>query len=459
MGLARFSSPDDLTTLAREILEWIEARAPAGLEAEIYLSRGQSRSIEMRRGRLDAVEEGEFSGAGLRLLRQGRAGFSACGGLDGLKIRELFFEALAQLERSSQDYYRSFAPPQDDAGQAASFASSLWDEAILSKPWPEPAAKLQVICGAARKTDARVKDVLHAAYEESRAETAIANTRGLVAVERGTSASAGASVLAMQSGETQIGSAHAEVRKGAFVNFEKLGLQAAQRSCALLGARAAQGGPRAVLFDPWVAGEFLDLIADLLCADMVQKGKSLLAKKLGQKVASEAATFVDDPRLPGGAASSLYDDEGCLTRRKTMIKDGVLQDYFYDLYCANKEGRRPNASAGRGSYRGLPQPSASNFYLAPGGISRESLIAGTTKGLLVLEVMGMHTVDPVSGEFSIGVSGLEVEGGALARPVRSAMISGNLLDLLSRIDAVAGDLAFYGAAGAPRFRVAELSVA
>ncbi len=451
---------EDLKALAGQSLDDVRARLPAGAEAEIYLSRSAGRSVELRRGRLDAVEDSESSGAGLRVIHDGRAGFASCGGLDPGKIRGLLAPALAQLKHSAGDYFRAFAPATAAEGSPPGLLeATLWDESVLAGSWKEKEESLKTLCAAAQAADKRVGDVLRAGYHEGRGESAVANTRGLLCVERGTFAGTGASVLALQAGERQIGSSSASARKGGGFDFKRLGETAARRACALLGARQAPSGPRAVIFDPWISGEFVDLIADLLCADAVQKGKSLMAKKIGLKVASPLITFIDDPRLPGGAASSLYDDEGCATKRKTMIKDGILQDYFYDVYCANKDGRRTNASAARGSYRGQPGPSASNFYLAPGKDKRDDIIAGTKKGVLVLEVMGMHTVDPVSGEFSIGVSGLEIEGGRLGAPLRSAMISGNLLDVLSRVDAVGSDLAFYGSTGAPTFRVAELSVA
>jgi PmbA protein len=170
-------------------------------------------------------------------------------------------------------------------------------------------------------------------------------------------------------------------------------------------------------------------------------------------------TFVDDPRRPAGMASSLFDDEGCPTRKKVMIENGVVREYFYDAYTANREGRASNACAGRGSYRGLPSPGSSNFYLAPGKTKREELMAQTKDGLLVLDIMGMHMADPISGEFSVGVSGLAVSGGAATHPVKSAMISGNLVELLDRVDLVADDLTFYGSLGAPTFRVSSMTVA
>ena len=144
------------------------------------------------------------------------------------------------------------------------------------------------------------------------------------------------------------------------------------------------------------------------------------------------------------------------TRDNAMISGGILRGYFHDTASAAREGGSSNGCAFRGSYKNTPSPGASNLYLAPGELTRAGLIAGTREGILVSEVLGMHMVDPISGAFSVGISGLAVEKGSLTHPVKGAMIAGNLLEMLSRVDGVADDLIFYGSVGAPTFRVSAL---
>ena len=243
------------------------------------------------------------------------------------------------------------------------------------------------------------------------------------------------------------------------LDFAAAGREAGLRASSLLGARRAKGGKRSVLFEPWVGVEFLELLAELLAADEVQGGRSLLAGKIGQSVASPLVTLRDDPRRPGGLGSCRFDDEGLPTRDKAMISAGVLREFFHDSFSAAREGLVSNGSAYRSSYASLPGPGASNFFMMPGTITLEALIADTRSGLLVAEVLGMHMVDPVSGAFSVGVSGLSIEKGRVAGPVKGAMLSGNLLDLLARVDGVASDLTFQGSLGSPTFRVSALDVA
>jgi PmbA protein len=208
-----------------------------------------------------------------------------------------------------------------------------------------------------------------------------------------------------------------------------------------------------------VGVEFLELLGDLLSAEEVQGGRSLLASRLGSKVASPLVTLRDEPRRLGGPGSSQFDDEGISTVDKTLIDRGVLTGYLYDSTTASRDGVASNGCGYRDGWSSRPGPSASNLILTAGTQSREALISGTKDGLLVLEVLGVHMVDPVSGEFSVGVSGFQIEKGALARPFKGAMLSGNLLDLFTRIDGLADDLTFHASVASPTFRVKSLDVA
>lgn len=446
----------DLERLARDAVAWMKSRS-AETQAELFLSSGEARSVSRREGERDGVEASENAGAGVRVVRDGRVGFAAAGGADLGAIKELYARALEQLPHAEPDPRRVLPGPQPAPGDDA-LPGTLWDDALFASPWEKVEARLREAEAAALAAP-RVAKVMRVEYAESRGTVVVAGTSGLFASERGGSASVSLVVAAEDGAEVQLGESYRAERRASSLDFAAAGREAGQRASALLGARRARAGKRAVLFEPWVAGEFLELLAELLSADEVQGGRSLLAGKLGRSVASPLVTLRDDPRLPGGLGSCRFDDEGVPTRDKAMIEAGVLRGFFHDAFTAAREGQASNGCAYRESYAGLPGPGASNLYLAPGPMTREALIKDTKSGLLVAEVLGMHMVDPVSGAFSVGVSGLSIEKGRLARPVKGAMISGNLLDLLSRVDGVASDLTFQGALGAPTFRISSLDVA
>lgn len=446
----------DLELLARDAVGWMRSRS-SETQAELYLSRGEERVLSRREGERDGIEASETSGAGVRVVRDGRVGFAAAGGADLDAIKSLYDRAVEQLPHAEPDARRVLPGPQAPSADEA-LAASVWDETLFTSPWEAVEARLRE-AEAAAKDSPRVAKLMRVEYVESRGTAVVAGTSGLFASERGGEACVSLIVAAEDGAEVQLGEGFRAARRASDIDFAAAGREAGLRASSLLGARRAKAGKRAVLFEPWVAGEFLELLAELLAADEVQGGRSLLAGKLGRRVASPLVTLCDDPRRLGGLGSRCFDDEGVPTRDKVMIEAGVLRQFFHDTLSASREGLASNGCASRGSYAGLPGPGASNLYLAPGSVTREALIADTQTGLLVSEVLGMHMADPVSGAFSVGVSGLSIEKGRIAGPVKGAMISGGLLDLLSRVDGVASDLTFQGSLGAPTFRVSSLDVA
>ena len=442
--------------MAREAVAWMQAQS-AATAAELYVSRSENRTLSRREGVRDGVETGETEGAGVRVAREGRMGFASSGGADLAAIKELYARALEQLPCAEPNPCRLLPGPQP-GGEDEALAATLWDEALFSSPWAEVSTRLAG-AEAAAKCQPGVAKLLRSEYSESRGATIVAGTSGLFSSERGASAEVSLVVSAEEGAEVQLGEGYRAARRAADIDFAAAGREAGRRASSLLGARRAKAGKSSVLFEPWVGVEFLELLAELLSAEEVQGGRSLLAGKIGRSVASPLVSVRDDPRRPGGLGSCRFDDEGLPTRDKAMISGGILRGYFHDTASAAREGGSSNGCAFRGSYKNTPSPGASNLYLAPGELTRAGLIAGTREGILVSEVLGMHMVDPISGAFSVGISGLAVEKGSLTHPVKGAMIAGNLLEMLSRVDGVADALIFYGSVGAPTFRVSALDVA
>jgi PmbA protein len=145
-------------------------------------------------------------------------------------------------------------------------------------------------------------------------------------------------------------------------------------------------------------------------------------------------------------------------RKKTVVDKGRLAMLLYNAYTAKKDGVASTGNGVRGGFKGLPAVGFTNLYIAPGTHSPEALIAEMDKGLYVTEIMGAHTANPISGDFSVGATGFWIEKGKKAYPVREITIAGNILDLLKNIDAVGNDLRFSGRTGSPSLRVRELSI-
>jgi PmbA protein len=194
----------------------------------------------------------------------------------------------------------------------------------------------------------------------------------------------------------------------------------------------------------------------------VQKGKSMLAGKIGKSVLNHRLNVIDSGLLNKKLGSKPVDDEGVPTTNKTLIEKGILKGFLHNTYTAKKDNVRSTGNAVRGGYTGIPSVGPANIYIEP--VSREhtadleGLIKHIDRGLYVTETMGMHTANPISGEFSVGASGLWIELGEVKHPVKEAVISGNVLDLFKSVMVIGDDLRFYGNIGAPSLLIEGIDI-
>jgi PmbA protein len=204
----------------------------------------------------------------------------------------------------------------------------------------------------------------------------------------------------------------------------------------------------------------LGVLSSSFSADAVIKRRSLLAGKVGEKVAASIVTITDDARLPEGLASRPFDGEGVPARRIQLIAGGVLKGYLHNTYTATRTKSQSTGSAVR-SYKSVPEVGVSNLVLTPGDLSRDALLARVDNGVHVSQLSGLNTVNPVSGEFSLGLTGHWIEHGQLTRPVKELTVAGNVIALMQRVVAVADDLRFMfagGFCGSPTVLIEELTV-
>jgi PmbA protein len=191
--------------------------------------------------------------------------------------------------------------------------------------------------------------------------------------------------------------------------------------------------------------------------DSVYRGASFLAGKLGERVAGENVTVVDDGTLRGGFGSSPFDGEGVPTRRTVVIENGVLKSYLLNTYTGKKLGLQTTGNAARG-LAGTPGIGVGNFFLQPGARTPQEIIGDVAEGLYVTELLGFG-VNLVTGDYSRGASGLWIRGGELGYPVEEITVAGNLKDMLMNVSEIGSDLEFRGSVAAPTLRLDGLTVA
>jgi len=168
--------------------------------------------------------------------------------------------------------------------------------------------------------------------------------------------------------------------------------------------------------------------------------------------------ITDDGLYPGGMATEPFDAEGVERKRTPLIVEGRLVTYLYDLYCANREGLNSTGNSSRPSLKVPPRVGISNLFIEKGTVSFEELLASLGTGLLITELLGVHTADPISGDFSVGAAGHWVEKGERSFPVKEIAFSGNLIQLFQKVEEVGSDLRFFGPVGSPSLLLKEMTI-
>jgi len=434
----------------------LAAGALAGKGAQgfdVYVRSSASTGVEVKDQALDAFEEADTWGVGVRvMLDGGRMGFAWSSGSDEA-VKDAALLAIENAKSSEPDAHNNFPVPPEGYP-----AWDEYDEGHSEIGEQEKIARAVELEKAALEFDPRVGKVRKSSASFSSAGWALVSSTGVRAASRGTYFSCGIMVVAEESGDSQMGYDFDFKRSYKDMGYAAVGRKASERAVSLLGARPATSGVFPVVLENIITSEFLGVLAQSFSAESVLKGKSMLANKVGQQALSNLINIVDDGLAPGGAGSRPFDDEGAPSRRTPLIIEGVLQGFLHNSYTAKRHGSASTGNALRGGFSAQPSVGPSNLWIEKGGLTRDELISGVSSGLLVQEVLGMHTANPISGDFSVGVTGQWIEGGKVAYPVREAAIAGNILGIFSEVEAVADDLRAVGRLGAPTILLRPISV-
>ena len=236
-----------------------------------------------------------------------------------------------------------------------------------------------------------------------------------------------------------------------------VGRHAAARAVRKLGARPVKTCEVPVIFDELSARGLLGQAAGLVSGYAVYRQQSCWADQLGELVASDLVSVIDDGRIPGGLGSKPFDGEGLPTRRKKVIDHGRLETWLLDTYSGRKLGMESTGNASRG-VGGGPRVGSTNLWIEPGPQSLDEIIADTERGLLVTELMGMG-FNPITGDYSRGAAGLWIENGEIAYPVEEITIAANFKDMMKGIDRVGSEVLWLGRIASPALRIERMTVA
>jgi len=442
-------SNDDVVDRALEAL-----RAGRIATAEVLVRDALSGSVETKDDAIDVVTARGERGLGVRVLDGQRIGFAHTSDLALPGIEACVDQArrMATITEPDEDIRIAAAPLE-------MVELDIYQPGLEDRPLADRGAIALAVEQAARSVDPRITHFRKTSYSDAEVTTVIATTRGVRASYRESFCVAMTSAVATQDGERQIGYHGEGARRLADLDPASIGARAAQRALEKLGAKPFPTQKLPIVLDPWMAMSLLGAISPLLSADNVLKGRSLFAGKVGERIANDRVTIVDDARRKGGLRSAPFDGEGVATTTRILIDRGVLRGYLVNLKTARKTNTAPTGNARRGSYASPSRIGPSNFYIEAGRDDPGGLVRGLDRALAVTSLLNLHTIDPVSGEFSLGATGTYVEKGTPVHAVQGITIAGNLTHLLSSISGVGTDLTFgSGGIGSPTLVIAELSV-
>ena len=435
--------------LAQSILKLADT---ARRDLEVYTVRHKSLQVEVSDGEVETLREAQATGVGVRVIDGGRLGLAFTTRLDEGSLRDTIRLATDNAQSATPDEYNTLPSPKPVKDM------DLLDPAMAQIPVDTKIQLARDVEKAARAYDPRVTKVRQAAYGDAVYEVGISNSRGLSVGYEGAYCSTSLLVVAEAEGQAEVGWSYDLSRSFDKLDPTKVGREAAAKAVEMLGAGTLTTCRVPILLAPDVAADFLDVLGPALTAEAVQKGKSLFAGKLGERVGSTQLNVMDSGLLPQGLATAPVDDEGVPSQDTMLLDQGILQTYLYNSYSAARDGVESTGNGVRASFRGALSSGPRNIHIQPGNRSQSELLGEISRGLLVTNVMGMHTANPISGEFSVGASGLWIEGGKPIRPVRGVAIAGNLIDFLKHIVAVGSDLRFFGSVGSPSLLVEGITI-
>jgi len=444
----------DLKEVAQDIVQ--RAMQGGATAAECVIREGDEFSTVVRLGQVETLKESGSKAIGVRVFNGKRAASTYSSDFSRSGLDRMLKSALELSRITSEDPF-SGIPEPSQLGQLSGDLD-LFSADVYSLPGEERISYARRAEKAAIDSDPRIKNSEGGSFDAATGHKIFANSHGFVGEYRRSYCSVAAVPIAQdEQGNMQRDFWFSVARNlGRLESPESVGKTAAQRTLRRLGARKVKTARVPIVFDPMVANSILDHIFEGVNGDSVYRGASFLAGKLGQKIASDAVTIIDDGTIPGGFGTSPFDGEGIPTRRTIVVENGVLKSYLLNTYTAKKLNLQTTANASRG-LAGTPGIGPGNYFLQAGTKSPEEIIAGIPEGLYVTEFLG-HGVNLVTGDYSRGASGIWISGGELTYPVEEITVAGNLKDVFMNISEIGSDLVFRGAVASPTIRIDGLTV-
>ena len=436
-----------------------QALAGGATDAECTISEGEEFSVSIRMQEVENLKEAGSRGAGIRVLtgEKGaqRAGSSYTSDLSPEGIDKMVKAALELAKITSVDPFGGLPEPSELGKLDGDL--DLYDDAIakMATEWKiDQAMRAEK---AALDFDPRIQLSEGASFDSHLGRRVFANSRGFLGSYRTSSCSLSVVPVAKQESGMERDYWHTAARNsGRLESPESVGRISAERAIRRLNARKVATQKVPVVFEPRTAGQFLGDIFGAVNGGAIYRHASFLAGKLGEKIAADMVTVIDDATIPGLFGTTPFDDEGVASRRTMVIERGVLKSYLLNTYSARKLNLKTTGNASRG-ITGNAGIGPGNFFIEAGPLAPADIIANVATGLYVTELIGGGG-NTVTGDYSSGAAGLWIENGKLTYPVSEITIAGTMQQMLLEIEHIGSDLEFRSSIAAPTILIREMTI-
>lgn len=425
-------------------------------EAELFIQTARGLSVEVKELQPESIETYNTFGYGLRIIKDGKVGFSYSTHQEHFK--DVIIRAIASsIHVNAQDINKFPSLGKINYNMEM----DIYDENVNSLN-SDDALNRVLLMEKSALTEKAVNKIRKAEGSFGVSETYLINTLGIDNYYQSTHVSAYIVLSAERDGENQTGWDFQANRFIDAINFQEIGCNAAKRATMMLGAKKISSFKGLVVLDSFSAINFLGLISSSFNAESVQKERSIMKGKIGQIVLSKKIDIIDSANLKGLLGTRPFDSEGVPTGETVIVEEGYLKAFLYNTFTALKDGVSSTGNAVRSGFTSIPSVGINNLFIRPSKksevVSRDEIIKAVDKGIYITEILGMHTANSITGEFSVGISGLLIKDGIIIYPFKEAMVSGNVFDLLNNIALIGDNIKFYGNIGAPTLLIENIDI-
>ncbi len=391
-------------------------------QAEIYVEKEEGVDVDIKNDKVDFAKEAFTFGIGVRVIVDDKMGFSYTSNLD--KLKETVESAVFNAKSNVTDKNFVFA-------EKAKYPTvkNIFDPKIEYIELDEIInfGKIMVSTVLDEKCEPT-----SGAFSTGYRKFIIANSEGVVSSDVSSMFSGYMSVN-VDDGEAISTASESDTSRYLDIDPEEIALKACKIAKDSVGGKPVETGDTPVILDYHAASGLIATFSSALNADNVQRGRSVFADKVGKEVVSTSMSAYDDGTLEGGLNSAISDGEGVPSQKTPLIEDGILKNFLHDTYTAKKGGVEPTGNGMRSSYADMPAASLTNLILEFDDINE---ISNIKDGVFITDVLGAHTANPISGDFSVeAMNAFKIENGEISYPIKKAMLSGNIFQAMGAASA------------------------